>query len=62
INTRTNSSAGGQESIFTVQGIKGTHGGMNTLRTCPNTTADSHRRIIQQGSDNLSSGQQGSGQ
>jgi len=32
--------------ILTVQGIKGRYGGVNTLRTCRNTAANSHRRII----------------
>jgi hypothetical protein len=51
INISTNTHPGSQESILTVQRIKGSNRGMNTFQSHPKTCPDSHEHIIQRGTD-----------
>ncbi|GGH89366.1 hypothetical protein GCM10007170_00600 [Arthrobacter liuii] len=49
INISTNPRS--QEIILTVQRIKGSNAGVSTFRCYPDTAADSHKDIIQRGTD-----------
>ncbi|GGH89666.1 hypothetical protein GCM10007170_01620 [Arthrobacter liuii] len=51
IHTGANIDPGSQSSVLKVQRIKGSNAGVSTFRCYPDTPADSHRRIIQRGTD-----------